>query len=147
MSASGAIHVRCDYCGKPAELVDDTQVYQQSYGGRVWLCRPCGAWVGCHKNSKRAIPLGRLANAELRKAKIEAHAAFDPLWQAVARRDGINPCLARNRGYAWLAKEMGMEMVVCHIGKFNAEQCRRVVDLCRVIARPSGAGWQPGDSE
>jgi len=139
MSASGAIHVRCDYCGKPAELVDDTQVYQQSYGGRVWLCRPCGAWVGCHKNSKRAIPLGRLANAELRKAKIEAHAAFDPLWQAVARRDGINPCLARNRGYAWLAKEMGMEMVACHIGKFNAEQCRRVVDLCRVIARPSGA--------
>ena len=127
------IQVQCDYCGKSAVLVPDTEVYSRSYGGRVWRCLPCGAWVGCHKNSKRFIPLGRLANAELRKAKIEAHAAFDPLWKAVAERDQINQFRARNRGYAWLAEMMGMDQEQCHIGKFDAAQCGRVVELCRGI--------------
>ena len=117
----------------------DGEVYRRSYGGHVWLCRPCGAWVGCHKNSKRHIPLGRLANAELRQAKIDAHAAFDPLWKAVAQRDGINPCHARNRGYGWLAKEMGLDRQEAHIGKFDADQCRRVVVLCGAVR----AGREP----
>lgn len=127
------IHVRCDYCGKPATLAADTEVYRRSYGGHVWLCRPCGAWVGCHKNSKRFVPLGRLANTELRAAKIAAHAAFDPLWKAVAERDQINPFHARNRGYAWLSGRMGIGREECHIGKFDAVQCGRVVELCRSL--------------
>lgn len=122
-------------------LVPDTEVYRRSYGGSVWLCRPCDAWVGCHKNSKRNIPLGRLANAELRQAKIKAHAAFDPLWQAVAERDQINQCRARNRGYAWMAKQMGITREECHIGKFDVAQCGRVVELCRAVI----AGKQPAE--
>jgi len=62
----------CDYCQGPTEFVDDSEVYERSYGRKVYLCRPCNAWVGVHKGTTR--PLGRLAKSELRKMKIQAHA-------------------------------------------------------------------------
>lgn len=66
-------------------------------------------------------PLGRLAGARLRKAKSQAHAAFDPLW-----RDGE---MDRNQAYAWLAGELGIEPEDCHIGEFDVDTCKRVVAL------------------
>lgn len=126
------ISVRCDYCGRPAELVTSSTIYGpgQPDWGWFWRCVGCDAYVGCHKNSTRRVPLGRLANAELRDAKRRANAAFDPLWKAIAARDGINIHRARRRGYAWLAEQMGMKKHDCHIGKFDVAQCRRVVELC-----------------
>ncbi len=66
--------------------------------------------------------VGRLANAELRRAKSAAHAAFDPLWQRrpTHRRDA----------YAWLAEQLGIAVRDCHIGEFDLELCRRVVAVC-----------------
>lgn len=67
----------CPYCERPAEfLASSARVYHGRDYGPVWACLPCAAWVGCHKGTTQ--PLGRLANAELRKAKMAAHAAFDP---------------------------------------------------------------------
>lgn len=130
--------VICDYCGKPARCVDSAVVYRQSYG-LIWYCQPCGAWVGCHKNSARALPLGRLANAELRAAKVRAHAAFDPLWKAVAARDGINPNHARARGYRWLSTVMGTDPKRTHIGMFDVAQCARVVEICTTLPPKGGS--------
>ncbi len=67
-------------------------------------------------------PLGRLANAELRRAKSAAHARFDPIWTEGYKK--------RRRAYAWLAHELGMDVNCCHIGEFDVEQCRRVVAIC-----------------
>jgi hypothetical protein len=80
----------CPYCGDKAKLFKSSERF---YGGRdfgpVWACVPCEAWVGCHKNSKRNFaPKGRLANAALRKAKMEAHKSFDRLWREKVRREG-----------------------------------------------------------
>ena len=75
--------VHCDYCGKPALFVGGLIIYPHRLDLRskvFYYCEPCQAWVGCHPNT--AVPLGRLANAELRSAKMAAHAAFDPLWRA-----------------------------------------------------------------
>lgn len=70
----------CPYCNRKAVLLmNSSELYYNHINyGPVWICRPCDAWVGCHKNQSgsRIVPKGRLANAELRKAKIEAHAAF-----------------------------------------------------------------------
>ena len=55
--------IACDYCQASAELVDSKVIYGRSYG-LMWLCRPCGAWVGTHEGTEK--PLGRLANADLR---------------------------------------------------------------------------------
>lgn len=75
--------VICSYCNKPAELVTGKEIYPHRpdlYPKKFWRCRPCTAYVGCHKPNAGygdgTRPLGRLANAELRAAKSAAHAAF-----------------------------------------------------------------------
>lgn len=112
----------CPYCGGNA-------VYRYTsshlYGGRdfgpVWECAPCGAWVGCHDGTSK--PLGRLANADLRAAKIAAHAAFDPLWRGGS--------MTRPEAYTWLAKQLGIPRKKCHIGMFDEASCYLVAKVCQ----------------
>lgn len=127
--------VICPYCQKPAVLVDSATVYGGRSYGPIWLCRPCGAWVGCHRHSREHWPLGRLANAELRELKKAAHAAFDPLWQAAMLHRGWPKQRARQEAYRWLASTLDIEGRLCHIGMFNAEQCREVVLVCQQCRR------------
>lgn len=120
----------CRYCLRPAVLLkqgDTGYPYQADYGP-TWTCTPCQAWCGCHPGTENA--LGGLANAELRKAKQEAHAAFDPLWQGKIRRDKCSKRKARNAGYAWLAGQLGIPVKKCHIGMMNLDECRKVVEVC-----------------
>ena len=123
--------VVCDYCRSNAELVGGDVIYPRRpdlHSKHFYLCRPCHAYVGCHPGT--ANPLGRLADAELRRAKSAAHAAFDPMWEAKIRRDGCSKSEARTRGYAWLAKELGIAIDDCHIGMMDVAMCRLVVDVC-----------------
>src|ERR1044072_1392050 len=73
----------CPYCNRPTQYVDSKRVYTKSYG-MIYLCEPCGAWVGVHRGTN--VALGRLANRELRKWKKDAHKYFDPLWQKKMRQ-------------------------------------------------------------
>ncbi len=116
--------VHCDYCGNSAQLVSGAIIYphrKDLHGRRFWKCDPCNAYVGCHKNSPRHIPLGRLANAELRFWKQEAHANFDPIWKS-----GL---MERRAAYDWLADKMKIDFNDCHIGMFTIEQCKDVVRI------------------
>src|SRR5206468_10729013 len=108
------------YCHQWSELVDSKEIYRGKSYGWVYLCRPCNAYVGCHRGTTR--PLGKLANAELRRARNEAHDAFDPIWQ-------FGP-LKRAEAYAWLAEQLGIARDATHIGEFDLEQCRRVIEVC-----------------
>lgn len=120
------MNVVCNYCQRPALLVTGKTIYPHRpdlYQLQFWNCDPCGAWVGCHKGTIK--PLGRLANAELRQAKQEAHNAFDPFW----RSNGFHgQKLKRSAAYKWLAKQLGVERI--HIGECDVETCRRVVKIC-----------------
>lgn len=117
--------VICPYCNKEAEFVDSEEVYCGNSYGMIYLCRPCQAWVGVHKGTDK--PLGRLADAELRGARREAHSAFDSLWQ---HRKGRAAKRLRGSMYVWLAEEMNLSREDCHIGKMDVQQCQRVVELC-----------------
>jgi 2-hydroxychromene-2-carboxylate isomerase len=75
--------------------------------------------------SNGTLPLGRLANAELRLAKQRAHAAFDALW-----KDGS---MERSEAYSALAKALGLAFDDCHIGYFDLDTCARVVELSQTI--------------
>lgn len=112
--------VYCPYCGNKAEYVDSVEIYGKSYG-MVYLCRPCDAYVGVHDGTD--IPLGRLANWELRRWRNRAHAAFDPLWQRGRYRR------RRNDAYAWLAGKMGLTKEETHIAMFDVEQCKQVIQI------------------
>ena len=125
----------CPYCQNPSKLVPDTEVYRRSYGTSVYLCEPCKAWVGVHKNTDPPIPLGRLATAELRTLKIQAHAAFDILWRAAIKLRGWPKNKARNLAYAWLAHEMGLDVHQCHIGKFDLDQTKQAIAICEGVRK------------
>jgi hypothetical protein len=120
----------CRYCLLPAVLLkagEPGYPYQRDYGP-IWTCTPCGAWVGCHPGTENA--LGGLANAELRAAKMAAHAAFDPLWRAKMEREGCSKSHARKAGYRWLSQQLGIPYTQTHIGYMNLEECQRVVEVC-----------------
>ena len=116
----------CPYCEKETEYVQSTEVYDRDYG-MIYLCRPCGAWVGVHKGTDAAK--GRLANAELRDWKIKAHASFDKLWKRYLQL-GTPKHKARNSAYQWLADRMGIEAKDAHIGMFDIEECKNTISLC-----------------
>jgi zinc-finger-containing domain len=120
----------CPYCGSKAELVSSAKVYQGRDFGKIWCCSQwpsCDSYVGADDDGK---PLGRLANKELRRWKILAHAAFDPLWKAKSIRSKMPEGKAKGKGYQWLALQLGIPSSECHIAMFDVDMCKRVVELC-----------------
>lgn len=115
----------CPYCGNPTRLVDDSLIYGRSYGRKCYICEPCGAWVGCHKNSDKA--LGRVANKELRQLKHQAHEAFDPLWK--------NGYLQRTAAYEVLSAAFALPTEQTHIGMFDEDLCKKVIGLSHLILK------------
>lgn len=111
--------VRCPYCGNLAKLEDSVIIYGRSYG-MIWDCRPCDAYVGTHKGSKDYAPLGRLANSELRDWKKRSHAVFDKLWKSGQ--------MSRAQAYQLMQELMGMTADEAHIGKFDVESCKKLVN-------------------
>ena len=71
---------------------------------------------------------GRLADAELRDVRMQAHAVFDAYWKRGNR--------TRQEAYAWLADKLGIEITKCHIGGFDLETCHRVAEICKEEATP-----------
>ncbi len=119
--------LKCPYCGRKPVYVDSKEVYLRSYG-MIYLCRPCHAWVGVHKNTNK--PLGRLANKELRYWKKRAHFFFDQLWQkAIAQ--GRTKRQARLDAYTWLSEELRIDFDHCHIGMFSILDCKKVEVVCK----------------
>lgn len=98
----------------------------------MWLCE-CGAYCGCHEGTER--PLGRPAGKSTRDARQAAHAAFDPLWRAKMRRDGISKTKARGAGYLWLSEQLDLDPEDCHIGCMTRAYALRVVEVCKMRGR------------
>lgn len=114
----------CRYCGFTVVFTDNSEIYGKCYGGgKVYLCRNCGAYVGTHKGGK--IPLGTLADEELRKMRKEAHDAFDVLWKQKK--------MSRAKAYKWLAEKMELPSEKTHIAMFEIEQCKKVIELLKKI--------------
>lgn len=123
--------VICDYCGSKTQLVTGEKIYPHRpdlYSLSFYYCDNGHdpAYVGCHKGTDK--PLGRVADAELRQAKSEAHAAFDPLWK---RSDGLG---TRSSAYVWLAEQLGLPKHETHIGMFDVDTCRKVCKICNEYA-------------
>ncbi len=113
--------VICPYCDNPAKWVENKEIYGKNFGPSymIWWCKPCDAYVGCHKNTTN--PKGTLANKKLRASRVRAHAVFDPLW----RSGRMN----RKEAYALMASWFGREM---HIGGANDVECAQIVDYTQL---------------
>jgi zinc-finger-containing domain len=123
----------CPYCQSPAEQCTGADVYDNPAHAQkiLWRCRPCKAWVGCHPGTD--VPLGRLANETLRKAKRRAHEAFDALWKPGTKQR----CQTRDRAYYWLSQRLRIKRAECHIGMFDVDTCNRVVAACKEAHGPN----------
>lgn len=118
MARKKGIKVECPYCKGQAKLVDSKIIYGKSYG-LIWLCAPCNAYCGVHKNSHDHAPLGTPANAELRKLRLKVHELFDPLWKTGRH--------TRNAAYGILSTFVGIRKKDTHIGRFNETQCKKAI--------------------
>ena len=117
--------VRCDYCQSEAHLKDSSVVYGKSYG-MIYICSSyptCDAFVGVHEKTNK--PLGRLANSELREYKKRAHSYFDVRWKNTKFRKGD-----RSSQYKWLSEKLEISARECHIGMFDVDMCKKVIQLC-----------------
>lgn len=121
----------CLYCDEKARKTTGVEIYpsRPDLAEKIfWKCDQCGAYVGCHPGTDR--PLGRLADAELRGAKMTAHDAFDALWKRKHGQRHSPKMGSRSLAYAWLAEKLGIDMNDCHIGYFDVTTCRRVAAIC-----------------
>ncbi len=112
--------VICPYCKGKSQLIESKEIYGKDYG-LLHICKPCGAYVGCHKGSKQ--PLGRLANKKLRELKQEAHLYFDKIWKL--------KILKRGEAYNWLSEQIGTPLDYTHIGMFSEKTCTLVIELSK----------------
>lgn len=126
----------CPYCFSDTEYVNSKEVYGNKIGkksGMIYVCRSCSAYVGVHKGTNNA--LGRLANAELREAKMEAHYWFDQIsrtgiinevWPVFIK--GISN---RSKSYLWLSRHLNIIVEDCHIGMFDVDMCLNVIKISK----------------
>jgi hypothetical protein len=114
----------CPYCGHPTNFVNSKEVYKVDYG-MIYLCKPCDAYVGCHKGTANA--LGRLANKELREYKKEAHKYFDMLWKEFGFK--------RKEAYIRLSEYLGLPIYYTHIGMFSVDTCKKVIEWSKEMIK------------
>lgn len=110
----------CPYCSSKAQFIAEKSIFR---------CDPCDAQVGIHKSNNE--PLGTLANPPLRRARMDAHSFFDPLWKYKMKKDSTTIRQARKSAYQWLADSMEIHVNDCHIAMFNIEQCQKVQKICQ----------------
>lgn len=92
------------------------EVKPTRYGPRA-SCPEFGCTVVHWINGSTSTP----ADAETRAARMAAHAAFDKLW--------LEGDFSRGEAYRQLAMCMRIGKHDCHIGRFNKDQCAKVLEF------------------
>lgn len=122
--------IRCPYCGAQAALRPSTVVYGDKArpGEFLYVCPrypACNSYVGAHKKS--LLPMGTMANGDLRNKRIRAHQAFDRLWKY-----GI---MEKWQAYRWMQAKFSLSSEQAHIAKFSEYMCDQLICVCdQVIA-------------
>lgn len=112
--------LQCGECGARMELCSSVKFTKPFYGcTRYPECR------GSHGAHADGAPLGKPANQETKRARIQAHAMFDQIWKQK---------LVTHRGaaYNWMRQVMGLTNSQAHIGEFDIQQC---AELQRLVCR------------
>lgn len=113
----------CDCCGRPAIKMTGDMIYENRddlYDVVFWVCEPCDARVGTHKYSE--VPLGSMATARTRAARMEAHEAFDLLWRYGGK-------MSRSEAYKWMRDTLGFpEDREIGIGFLNESECKTLIE-------------------
>ena len=117
--------IRCPYCGAKATLRPSSAVYGDAAktDGYLYVCDrypKCDSYVGAHKKTK--LPMGILANGDLRNKRIQAHKAFDWMWKS-----GL---MTKWQAYKWMQGKLDLSDEQAHIAMFSEYMCDRLIAEC-----------------
>ena len=108
--------------------LQSTKKYKYGNGAdrKFWGCSRwpnCKATHGAHPDGS---PVGIPADKETKALRVKAHESFDGLM----KKNGVH----RGSSYFWLGAMLGIPLhkigEECHIGRFDAETCKQVIQLC-----------------
>ena len=108
-------HITCPYCHAPAQLRPASSIYgihTKDRAAKLYVCSrypACDAYVAAHKDT--LLPMGTLADRNLRRKRMEAHSALNQLIGS-----GI---MTRKQAYRWLQLQLGLPESEAHIAKFS----------------------------
>lgn len=124
LSKKAPRRICCPHCGAVALIRPAAEIYNDpSRTDELYVCRNypiCNSYVGMHPGTR--VPLGTLANGDLRNLRIKAHRKFDRIWQG-----GL---MSRKAAYQWMASSLGIDERDAHIGKLGEFRCKELISKC-----------------
>lgn len=125
--------MRCPYCGATVVYRSADGIYQNNKNGAMlYVCSrypECDAYVRVQPGT--AIPLGTLANGDLRALRRETHHYFDKLYTSGR--------MTKQEAYRWLANFLQAPQSQAHIGYLEEYTCRQVLQACKEMLGRGGA--------
>lgn len=117
--------IRCPYCGAKATLRSANIVYGEHVKNNryLYVCDrypKCDAYVSAHQRTK--LPMGTLANGDLRNKRIETHRVFGKMWHS-----GL---MKKWQAYKWMQGKFGLNENQAHIAKFSEYMCEQLIIAC-----------------
>lgn len=113
--------LRCPYCGSPTILRSADGIYHDnSRNTKLYVCKnypECDAYVRVHEGTN--IPVGSMANHELRMLRKTAHHYFDQLY--------LKGIMSKQDAYQWLANLVMAPLSQAHIGYLGEYYCKQVI--------------------
>ena len=67
--------------------------------------------------------MGTLANGDLRHKRMEAHKAFNWMWDS-----GL---MSKRQAYRWMQAKLGLPEEQAHIAKFGEYLCDQLIAICQ----------------
>jgi len=116
--------LRCPEPGCDGKLTLKESKYGLFYGCGNWRRTGCRGSHGAHDDG---APLGKPADGETKRARMQAHSVFDQLWK------GPTKTLSRKQAYAWMQRAMNLSAAKAHIGMFTIEQCEELCRACQLL--------------
>ena len=127
---------RCPYCNGSVALRSADGIYRENNKGvMLYVCSNyprCDAYVRVHEGTK--IPVGTLANGELRALRKDAHDAFNRLY--------YSGYMSRDDAYVWLASILQAPRSQAHIGHLGEYYCNQVIEESKKLM--AGRRKSPG---
>lgn len=129
--------IYCPYCRAKARLTTFSEVYGEKATDpdeKIWVCgnfnKGCNAYVGTHKGTDK--PFGQLANARLRRLRIDAHRAIDRVVEA-----GI---MDKHTIYDYLETSFGFRRGKFHLGNSGEYYCQETIGIMNKILHNNAKG-------
>ena len=133
--------MRCQYCGGTVVLRSADGIYHENHSHTMlYVCSNyprCDAYVRTHPGTN--IPVGTLANRELRTLRNQAHHYFDQLY--------LSGLMSKQDAYLWLAGLLQVPLSKAYIGFLGEYYCNEVIAESKKLLerrrKQQPAGFRP----